>query len=182
MNTNWSAEPQSTGVFTKSVSPPTTSLDLQHMTQPQYGNEIMYRDSPPQSAPATQQNFPRSMYMQHPHMRPGFHSTNDLTIAQPKPSHFRRPSLPDNAQAPVDDNSFYQNGNFNYEDYKDVSLTNIAHNVPFAPRPSQAPEFLVHEFIPPQGSESHGNMYRRSMEPHAKNYIFANQGPRDFKS
>lgn len=182
MNANWSTEPQSAGAFAKSVSPPTASLELQQMTQAQYGNEAMYRDSPPQSAPATQQNFPRSMYMQHPHMRPGFHSTTDLTIAQPKPSHYRRPSLPDNAQAPVEDTNFFHNGNFNYEDYKDVSLTNIAHNVPFAPRPSQAPEFLVHEFIPPQGSDAHSSMYRRTTEPQAKNYIFANQGPRDFKS
>jgi hypothetical protein len=181
MNTNWSAEPQSASVFAKSVSPPTTSLDLQQMTQAQY-NEAMYRDSPPQSAPATQQNFPRPVYMQHPHMRPGFHSTTDLTIAQPKPSHFRRPSLPDTAQPQMDDTSFFHNGNLNYEDYKDISLTNIAHNVPFAPRPSQAPEFLVHEFIPPQGNDNHSNMYRRSAAPEAKNYIFANQGPRDFKS
>jgi hypothetical protein len=182
MNTNWSAEPQSAGVFAKSVSPPTTSIELQQMTQAQFANDAMYRDSPPQSAPATQQTFPRPVYMQHPHMRAGFHSTTDLTIAQPKPSHFRRPSLPDTAPAPVDETSFFQNGNFNYEDYKDISLTNIAHNVPFAPRPSQAPEFLVHEFIPPQGNDLHGNMYRRSTEPQAKNYIFANQGPRDFKS
>jgi hypothetical protein len=181
MNTNWSAEAHSAGAFAKSVSPPTTSLELQHMTQAQYANEAMYRDSPPQSAPATQQSFPRPVYMQHPHMRPGFHSTTDLTIAQPKPSHFRRPSLPDTAQAPVEESNYFQNGSFNYEDYKDISLTNIAHNVPFAPRPSQAPEFLVHEFRPPQGNDSH-NMYRRSNDSQSKNYIFANQGPRDFKS
>jgi hypothetical protein len=181
MNANWSTESQSAGAFAKSVSPPSTSLDLQQMTQ-QYGNEAMYRDSPPQSAPPTQQNFSQNMYMQQPNMRAGFHSSTDLTIAQPKPSHFRRPSLPDNAQAPVDESNFFSNGNFNYDDYKDISLTNIAHNVPFAPRPSQAPEFLVHEFIPPNGNDMNGNMYRRPSEAQAKNYIFANQGPRDFKS
>ncbi|KAH8727548.1 hypothetical protein GQ44DRAFT_89686 [Phaeosphaeriaceae sp. PMI808] len=180
LNTNLSVEAQPAGAFGKSVSPPTTSLELQQMTQTQSSNEAMYRDSPPQSAPATQQTFPRPAYMQHPHMRPGFHSTTDLTIVQPKPSHYRRPSLPDNSQSPADDVSYFHNGHFNYEDYKDISLTNIAHNVPFAPRPSQAPEFLVHEFIPPQGND--GNMYRRLQEPQAKNYIFANQGPRDFKS
>jgi hypothetical protein len=90
--------------------------------------------------------------------------------------------LPDNTQASVDDNNCYQNGNFNYDDYKDISLTNIAHNVPFAPRPSQAPEFLVHEFNPSPGQHNmNGNLYRRP-ESQAKNYIFANQGPRDFKS
>ncbi|KAH3918645.1 hypothetical protein HBI56_136220 [Parastagonospora nodorum] len=180
MNANYSAESQSAGAFAKSVSPPNASLELQQMTQ-QYSSDG-YRDSPPQSAPATQQNFPRSMYMQQPHIRPGFHSTTDLTIAQPKPSHFRRPSLPDGAQPPVDDNSYFQNGNFDYNNYTGVSLTNIAHNVPFAPRPSQAPEFLVHEFIPPHGGSAQGHMYRQSNDSHSKNYIFANQGPRDFKS
>jgi hypothetical protein len=180
LNINWSNEPQSAGVFAKSVSPPSTSLDLQQMTQ-QYGNEAIYRDSPPQSAPATQQNFTQQMYMQHPHMRTGY-STTDLTLAEPKPSHFRRPSLPDTAQNQADDAHLFRNGNFNYDDYKDISLTNIAHNVPFAPRPSQAPEFLVHEFIPPQGNDMHNNMYRRPNEVQSKNYIFANQGPRDFKS
>jgi hypothetical protein len=182
MNANWSTEPQSAGgAFAKSVSPPSTSRDLQQMTQ-QYGND-MYRDSPPQSAPATQQNFPRSMYMQQPHMRPGFHSTTDLTIQQPKPSHFRRPSLPDNSQGPADENSLFQNGSFHYNEYNDnFSLGDIAHNVPFAPRPSQAPEFLVQEYIPQHGSSAHGQIYRQQQDPQAKNYIFANQGPRDFKS
>ncbi|KAF1915251.1 hypothetical protein BDU57DRAFT_267033 [Ampelomyces quisqualis] len=181
MNANWSTESQSAGAFAKSVSPPSTSLDLQQMTQ-QYGNEAIYRDSLPQSAPPTQQNFSQPKYMQQPHIRSGFHSSTDLTIAQPKPSHSRRPSLPDTAQAPVDESSFFSSGNINYDDYKDISLINIAHNVPFAPRPSQAPEFLVHEFIPPHGNEMHGNMYRHQSEAQAKNYIFANQGPRDFKS
>lgn len=181
MNANWSTEPQSaSGVFAKSVSPPSTSLDLQQTTQ-QYAND-MYRDSPPQSAPATQQNFPRSTYMQQPHMRSGFHSTTDLTIQQPKPSHFRRPSLPDNAQNSADESSSFHNGSFNYNQYNDFSLDDIAHNVPFAPRPSQAPEFLVQEYIPRHGSSAHGQVYRQQQDSQAKNYIFANQGPRDFKS
>jgi hypothetical protein len=180
MNANWSLEHQNAGMFSKSASPPTTSLDLQQMTQPRYVNEAMYRDSPPQSAPATQQNFPRPMYMQHPHTRPGFHSTTDLTIAQPKPSHFRRPSLQESPPQP-DGSNYFPGSNFNYNDYKDISLTNINHNVPFAPSASMAPEFLVHEFMPPQGSDAHGNIGRRQTDSQPKSYIFANQGPGDFR-
>lgn len=180
LNTNWSAEPQSNGVFTNSVSPPSTSLDLQQMTQSRLANEAMYKDSPPQSAPATQQNFTRPVYMQHPHMRPGFHSTTDLTIAEPKPSHFRRPSLPETAPPP-EENGYFQGNNFTYDDYKGISLTNINHNVPFAPPASLAPEFLVHEFIPPQANDPNG-MMRRSTDPQPKSYIFANQGPGDYRN
>lgn len=181
LNTNWSAEPQSNGVLNNSVSPPTTSLELQQMTQSRLANEAMYRDSPPQSAPATQQNFPRPVYMQHPHMRSGFHSTTDLTLQQPKPSHYRRPSLPDGG-AQQDENTYFQNGGLNYDDYKGISLTNINHNVPFAPPASLAPEFLVHEFMPPQPNDPHSHMLRRSTDPQPKAYIFANQGPGDFNS
>ena len=181
LNTNWSAEPQSNGVLTKNMSPPTTSLDLQQMTQSRLANESMYKDSPPQSAPPTQQNFTRPMYMQHNHMRPGFHSTTDLTIAQPKPSHYRRPSLPDGGHQ-VDENSYFPANTSNYDDYKGISLTNINHNVPFAPPASLAPEFLVHEFMPPQPNDVQGNMARRSTDPQPKSYIFANAGPGDFNA
>jgi hypothetical protein len=180
MSTNWSADPQSAGIFGKSVSPPSTHQELQQMTQPQYTNGAMYRDSPPQSAPATQQKFTRPVYMQHPHLRPGFHSTTDLSLAQAKPSHFRRPSLPESAPQ-VEESNYFSGGSFNYNDYKDISLTNINHNVPFAPSASMAPEFLVHEFFPPQGNDSHLNMMQRQADSQPKNYIFANQGPGDFR-
>ncbi|OAL50695.1 hypothetical protein IQ07DRAFT_611553 [Pyrenochaeta sp. DS3sAY3a] len=178
MHTSWSGDPGS--ILVKSSSPPSTSLDLHS----RFANDALYRDTPPQSAPATQQSFPRSSFMQQPQMRAGFHSTTDLTIQQPKPSHFRRPSLPDNAQGQVDENSlqYFQGGNINYDDYKDISLNGIHHNVPFAPPVSSMPDFLVHQYTPPQGTDSHGNLMRRHVEPQPKSFIFANQGPSDFRA
>jgi hypothetical protein len=113
-------------------------------------------------------------------MRPGFHSTNDLTIAEPKPSHFRRPSLPEGPPQ-ADESNYFPGGNLTYDDYKGISLTNISHNVPFAPSASMAPEFLVHEFMPPQANDP-SNMMRRSTDPQPKSYIFANQGPGDYRN
>ena len=173
MHTNWSSD-QAGNIIAKSTSPPSSSMDLQS----RFINDALYRDTPPQSAPATQQNFQRTPYMHHPQHRPGFHSTTDLTIQQPKPSHFRRPSLPDTAQTQDESNMHYgQAVNMNYDE---VSLSGIHHNVPFAPQLSTVPDFLVHQYTPPQGTDSHGNLLRRPTEPQPKSYIFANQGPGDF--
>ncbi|KAJ4367366.1 hypothetical protein N0V83_006947 [Neocucurbitaria cava] len=178
MHASWSAD-QAGNVLAKSNSPPFTSLDL----QARFANEAMYRDTPPQSAPATQQSFPRTAFMQRPQMRAGFHSTTDLTIQHPKPSHFRRPSLPDAAPPQVDENNmqYFQGGNMNYDDFKDISLNGIHHNVPFAPPVSSMPDFLVHQYTPPHGTDAQGNLLRRPVEPQPKNFIFANQGPNDFR-
>ncbi|EOA81998.1 uncharacterized protein SETTUDRAFT_122108 [Exserohilum turcica Et28A] len=177
MHTNWSSD-QAGNVIAKTTSPPSSSMDLQS----RFVNDTLYRDTPPQSAPATQQNFPRTSYVPQPHMRSGYHSTSDLTIQQPKPSHFRRPSLPDTAQNQPDDSNmqYMPPGNMNYDDFKDMSLSGIHHNVPFAPQVSTMPDFLVHQYNPPQGNDAHGNLLRRPNEPQPKSYIFANQGPGDF--
>jgi hypothetical protein len=178
MHTNWSSD-QNGNVLVKSGSPPSTSMDL----QARFVNDALYRDTPPQSAPATQQSFSRTSYLQQPQIRTGFHSTTDLTIQQPKPSHFRRPSLPDTAQNQPDESNlqYLQAGNMNYDDFKDISLSGIHHNVPFAPQVSAMPDFLVHQYTPPTGTDPHGNLLRRTTEPQPKSYIFANQGPGDFR-
>lgn len=180
-NTNWSAEPFATNVHVKSGSPPSTPLDLQRLNQVRLASENIYRDTPPQSAPPTQQNFSRNGYMQPPQMRTGFHSSTDLTLAQPKPSHFRRPSLPaDTAHNQPDEASldYSYGGNFGYND---LSLQGITHNVPFAPPVSSMPEFLVHQYTPSQNTtDIHGNAVRRMDQP--KSYVFANQSASDFKS
>ncbi|KAI8936322.1 hypothetical protein NX059_006738 [Plenodomus lindquistii] len=178
LHTNWSSDPAGT-MLAKCSSPPTNTLDLHS----RFSNDAVHRDTPPQSAPATQQSFPRSAYMQQSQKRPGFHSTTDLTIQQPKPSYNRRPSLPDNAQPEVEEPSthYYQGSNLNYNDYKDVSLNSIHHGIPFAPPVSSMPDFLVHEYSPPQGDDQHGHMLRRASENQNKSYIFANQGPGDFR-
>lgn len=180
LNTNWSAEPFATSLNVKSGSPPSTPLDLQRLNQVRLASENMYRDTPPQSAPPTQQNFPRNGYMQPPQMRAGFHSSTDLTLAQPKPSHFRRPSLPDTAQNQAEEATpeYSYGGNFGYNE---MSLNGISHNVPFAPPVSSMPDFLVHQYTPSQGAtDMHGNTIRRMDQP--KSYIFANQSASDFKS
>ncbi|KAF2120961.1 hypothetical protein BDV96DRAFT_484516 [Lophiotrema nucula] len=182
LNANWTVEPQSAGVHT---SPPSTPLDLRQINQARFANDSLYRDTPPQSAPATQQSFPRTSFMPPPQLRSGFHSSTDLTIAQPKPSHFRRPSLPDGGHTQLDDPHIQfpvQYGDSIYDQkFQDISLEGISHNVPFAP-PLAMPEFLVHEYTPPHGMGGPPTLYRRTTEPQPKSYIFANQGPRDFKA
>lgn len=179
LNTNWSAEPFNIGLNGKG-SPPSTPLDLQRLQQARLAGDSIYRDTPPQSAPPTQQSFPRNGYMQPPQMRAGFHSSTDLTLQQPKPSHFRRPSLPDGPQNPNDEVNlgYSYGGSFAYND---ISLNGISHNVPFAPPVSSMPDFLVHQYTPSQGlTDMNGNTIRR-MEP-PKSYIFANQSASDFKA
>ncbi|KAF2472130.1 uncharacterized protein BDR25DRAFT_18609 [Lindgomyces ingoldianus] len=185
LNVPWSVEPQPAGLYSSNTaSPPSTPLDVAQINQARFANDNLYRDTPPQSAPATQQSFPRS-FMHPPQMRAGFHSTSDLTIVQPKPSHFRRPSLPDGGHPHSDVPQVSYTDNFgdfqlNYDQqFKDINLNGIHHNVPFAP-PVTMPEFLVHEYNP-QGSAP-GPILRRVTEPQPKSYIFANQGPRDFRS
>jgi hypothetical protein len=171
LNASWSYEPQSAGIYSNRASPSSTNLEL---GQAQLSREELYHDSPPQSAPATQQSFPRT-FMQPPQIRAGYHSSTDLTIAQPKPSHYRRPSLPDPGQGQTDESNTMYN-NFTFDDYGDISLNGISHNVPFAPPVSAMPDLPVHQYWPPQGS-----FMRRPTEPQAKNFIFANQGPSDFR-
>lgn len=178
LGTNWAVD-GGAGAFMNSESPP--SLEVAHLHQARLGE--MYRDTPPQSAPATQQGFPSSNLMQPPQMRAGFHSSTDLTLQHPKPSHFRRPSLPVDAQGQADDpNALFapSYNNFKFDDFNEFPLNSIHHNVPFAPPVSAMPDFLVNQYVP-QGDGVHGHM-RRTTAPEAKNYIFANQGPRDFRS
>ncbi|KAF2870006.1 hypothetical protein BDV95DRAFT_497274 [Massariosphaeria phaeospora] len=182
--TTGSVEPQSAGLVSSAASPPSTPLDLGQFNQARLGADNVYRDTPPQSAPATQQSFPRTAFMHPPQMGVGYHSTSDLTIAQPKPSHFRRPSLPDAGHAQLDESSMQypvQFGNWGgYDNFKDISLDGITHNVPFAPPVSAMPDFLVHEYNPPHDTGPHTAILRRTNEPQPKNYVFANQGPKDF--
>jgi hypothetical protein len=118
-------------------------------------------------------------------MRSGFHSSSDLTIAQPKPSHFRRPSLPDAGHGHLEDGSMdfsMQFDDVHYDDkFGDMSFEGINHqHIPFAP-PPMMPEFFAHEYAHPQGPGSIP-LFRRTTEPQPRNYIFANQGPGDFKN
>ncbi|KAF2706616.1 hypothetical protein K504DRAFT_60658 [Pleomassaria siparia CBS 279.74] len=182
-NAQWSVEPQSAGLYSSATSPPSTPIDMVQLNQALLADEL-YRSTPPQSAPATQQSFSRTSFIHPPQMRSGFHSTSDLTIVQPKPSHSRRPSLPDAGHVPLDDSHLQypvQYGGYQYDDYKDINLNGISHNVPFAP-PIAMPEFLVHEYTPPHGVGPHPHLLRRTAEPQPKQFIFANQSQKDFRS
>ncbi|KAF2131406.1 hypothetical protein P153DRAFT_383517 [Dothidotthia symphoricarpi CBS 119687] len=183
MNTNWSAEPQSAGIYSKGASPHSTPLNTHQLNHTHIPNENGYHDSPPQSAPATQQNFHHTGFIQSPHMRAGFHSSSDLTAAESKQSHSRRPSLPDNAQTQVDESAMpypYHGGHMNFDDLKTISLDGVSHNLPFAPHHSFVPDYIVQPDTSSEMLNPYNNPIRRTAEPQQRNYIFANQGPGDF--
>ncbi|OCK78784.1 hypothetical protein K432DRAFT_280264, partial [Lepidopterella palustris CBS 459.81] len=197
LNVSWSMEPSSAGMYSNAASPPTTPLDLSQINNARLNNSL-YRDTPPQSAPATQQCFPRTAYVMPPQSHSEFHSVNDLPIAQPKPSHFRRPSLPDTGQNLVNDSHMQfpvQLGNvagdlqisYNYQ-YKDETMNGFHRNAlqntshdSLSGQPSVSmPEFFVHEYSPPQ-AVSQDSLPPRQAETQPKTYIFANHGPHDFR-
>lgn len=195
LNINWSAEPPSAGIYSGGGSPPSTPLDPSYLNQSRFNNNPLYRDTPPQSAPATQQCFPRSI-MPPPQMSNEFHSTNDLTLMHPKPAHFRRPSLPDTSHAYLENPQIQfpvQSGhpgdlqnNYNYQFNKENMNGDYKEYMPGASHDNQqgqssASDFYVHEYSPPQPVDPTKLPRRQQLDSQPKNYIFANQGPRDFR-
>lgn len=198
LNVSWSMEPSSAGLYSNTASPPTTPLDMGQLNQARFSNAPLYRDTPPQSAPATQQCFPRATFMPLPQQTTEFHPSYELAIAQPKPSHFRRPSLPDTGHVGLNESHMQfpvQPANiagdlqlsYNYQ-YKEGAMNGFQKNfmasssqesLPGQPSASM-PEFFVHEYSPPQAA-GRTSLPPRSLETQPKNYIFANQGPHDFR-
>lgn len=193
LNVSWSMEPSSAGLYSNAASPPTTPLDIGQLNQARFNNTPLYRDTPPQSAPATQQCFPRTAFMPPPQPNTEFHPSNELAIAQPKPSHFRRPSLPDTGhvglneshmQFPVQPANIAGDLQLGYSyQYKEGTMNGFQKN--FMASSSQEPsvsmpEFFVHEYSPPQAA-GRTSLPPRPLETQPKNYIFANQGPHDFR-
>lgn len=181
VNVNYCMDPRSSENPSVGTSPPSTPLDLGRYNQARLGHDNIYRDTPPQSAPATQQSF-RTTFAA-PQMRAeSYSAASELTLAQPKPSHGRRPSLPDGGLSLNPTNEFqmqYFLGGSMYDgDFGDMSLNGITHNVPFAPRPCW-PDFQVHQFSPPQ--ESGPGFPHRNIPDQQKTFVFANQGPGDFR-
>ncbi|KAF2745416.1 hypothetical protein M011DRAFT_478934 [Sporormia fimetaria CBS 119925] len=167
--------------FVTSGSPPSTPANALALRM---AGDI-YRDTPPQSAPATQAAFPQSMFARPPtHMQRNWpHSSSDLTMAQPKPSHVRRPSLPEGHPTMMRGNPMLYPANTTgmFGAPYDLSFNGISHNVPFAP-PAQDP--FVHEYGASDytlhqgaGPEAHHNGPTGAPQ---KSYVFANQGPDDF--
>ncbi|KAK8193043.1 uncharacterized protein BKA78DRAFT_351758 [Phyllosticta capitalensis] len=169
----------STSVFS-SASPPETPHSLISLmaTRPNF------KDTPPQSAPATQQSFPRNLFVPQP------------TIGEPHMDHhlsFRRPSMPEANMVPP---------GFEFPMHPGVPIINtsemdLGHSMQFAQDPSMEkmhlgpdghhmhgnmqPDLYVHQYSPPDPSGFSGNAPRRR-ESQPKSYIFANQTPGDFKA
>lgn len=186
LNVSWPVEQQNGGVFQTKGSPPSTPSGLGQMNQARFANGNGHRDTPPQSAPATQQTFPTIGFMPPPRMAAGFRSTSDLTIVPPKPLHFRRPSLPDTNQSlPGETHMHYpvQATNVgdlqpNYDQFNDMFFNGFPNGQ--YQQPIQMHQFMVQEYAPPP-MNGHPGAVRRPSEPQPKAYIFANQGPHDFR-
>ncbi|KAK7528785.1 uncharacterized protein IWZ02DRAFT_369328 [Phyllosticta citriasiana] len=171
----------STSVFS-SASPPETPHSLISLM----AARPTFKDTPPQSAPATQQSFPRSLFVPHP------------AIGEPQMDHhhsFRRPSMPEAGM--------FQPG-FDFPMHPGVPIINtgemdLAQSMQFAQDPSSMDkqmhlgpdmhhmpgnmqqDLFVHQYSPPDPPGFGGNAPRRR-ESQPKSYIFANQTPGDFKA
>ncbi|EON61476.1 hypothetical protein W97_00691 [Coniosporium apollinis CBS 100218] len=207
---SWSISGPSPGMYTGSVSnigsPPITPLDAaQFGHRPRLSNASIYRDTPPQSAPAIQQCFPRSVFVPQSHavaVSQPFDEHPEMTAPV---SHMRRPSLPD--AAPVFQAGLY----YPYavpmvnNDTGCLGLDYPIQSTPAAPsghqqfhtyalpqqsgRPvtsgtaqpgTMAAEFFIHEYSPPQAANQAFSPPRQQ-DSQRKQYIFANAGPRDFR-
>ncbi|KAK7534658.1 hypothetical protein IWX49DRAFT_510556 [Phyllosticta citricarpa] len=171
----------STSVFS-SASPPETPHSLISLM----AARPTFKDTPPQSAPATQQSFPRSLFVPHP------------AIGEPQMDHhhsFRRPSMPEAGM--------FQPG-FDFPMHPGVPIINtgemdLAQSMQFEQDPSSMDkqmhlgpdmhhmpgnmqqDLFVHQYSPPDPPGFGGNAPRRR-ESQPKSYIFANQTPGDFKA
>lgn len=203
---SWTSESPAIFPTHVSSSPPETPLDKDQAVQYQtyLHNMAMYRDTPPQSAPATQQTFSAAM------APPAIPDTLSVNAAQM--AHLRRPSLPENVMvpqpmplmhAPTGDMPLtyqsmpYQRMQIPQAHVTVPSQTTAAYPTP--PHPAPAPiggansllsaDFAVHEYTPPaaggrakdNASPSQGFM-KDSGGPAPKVFQFANHGPKDFQA
>ncbi|KAJ9663767.1 hypothetical protein H2201_005488 [Coniosporium apollinis] len=207
---SWSVSGPSPGMYTGSLSnassPPITPLDAaQFGHRPRLSNASIYRDTPPQSAPATQQCFPRSVFVAQSHA---------VAVSQPfdqRPevtgpvSHTRRPSLPEAAPAfqaglhypypvpminndtgclgldyPMQSTQAAPSGHQQFHTYALPQHSGRPVTSGTAQPGITASEFFVHEYSPPQAA---GQAFSppRQQDSQRKHYIFANAGPRDFR-
>jgi hypothetical protein len=194
VSVSWSGEAVNNQLHVN-VSPPDTPLDAEQMVQYrshfQARNQTLYRDTPPQSAPATQQSFAPTSMM------PQSHST---ALAQGNNGHFRRPSLPDTNHA-FDSQTqwpavpmFNTSGNlemnnpmhFNYNNQQYADPQQMAQTMQQYNQASSAmqesiikPNFSVHEYNPPQVS---GTASPPRSDSVPKMYHFSNAGPKDYEA
>jgi hypothetical protein len=188
---SWSEAPVSNNFNVNVSSPPDTPLDsdqlAQYRSHVQARTQAVFRDTPPQSAPATQQSFSStSMHPQSHAMLNVFRSGGD------KPTHIRRPSLPEQGlgfdsqqQWPLmpmfgasGELQPIQFNPLNPEQYSQLPRSMQNYN-PNLQESLFKPEFSVHQYSPPQAP---GSSLPPSNESPPKAYHFSNHGPRDFEA
>lgn len=185
-------------------SPPTTPLDPEQHAQYQaylkQQQQALYRDTPPQSAPATQQAFAPTPFATAQPMPPS------VSINGDKAGHFRSPSLPDGPHAfPAGaDMQWPPMPMFNTIGDPQVSApmhANVTNGTEQSPTDSMSrpvqfsnpftlsaghtsvikADFSVHQYTPPDANGAvPAPLPRQESVP--KIYHFSNHGPRDFKS
>ena len=206
---SWGGSGMGNPLLVNVSSPPDTPLDADQAAQfrayMQHQQSMnLYRDTPPQSAPATQQSFSQTSMMP-PSTSLVSHSMDD------KMSHLRRPSLPDGAHAvplrTLNCMQQWQMGVPMFNAAGDLQLSQPLHcDIPnrvqqpsppqhfsqappafgnqFTSSPHQPsavkPDFPVHQYSPPQSNGTASPPRSDSMAP--KVYHFNNAGPGDFQA
>jgi hypothetical protein len=165
------------------ASPPTTPAEQYRLGMQQFVSGAAVKDTPPQSAPATQQSFPRSSYMQYAQqdsqMINDFNGMQIPVRSQP----MRRPSMPEQDHIAVDHQMMYP-----MQFKNDSAIDGIAYMPNGIPAytsmvtvPSNTPqaEFQVHQYRPPTGSQGDPSP-RRDHNLLKKSYTFSNASLSDF--
>jgi hypothetical protein len=65
--------------------------------------------------------------------------------------------------------------------FRENAFTGSPNGQHYQPSMAMHDQLFVHQYSPPQGTSQVGTV-RRVAEPQPKNYIFANQGPHDFRT
>jgi hypothetical protein len=188
---SWSGAPVSNNFNVNVSSPPDTPLDgdqlAQYRSHLQARTQAMFRDTPPQSAPATQQSFPSTTMLPQSH-----DMLNTFSNYGEKSSHIRRPSLPEQGlgfesqqQWPImpmfsasGDLQPMQFNPHHQEQYSQLTR-NMQNYNPNIQESFVKSDFSFHQYSPPQVSGS--SLPPRNDSP-PKAYHFSNHGPRDFEA
>ncbi|KAF2761566.1 hypothetical protein EJ05DRAFT_176632 [Pseudovirgaria hyperparasitica] len=198
---NFSAEsssepyPRQSDVKGASPSVPTEEAQQNQRSLP---NVSSNRDTPPQSAPPTQQSFSQGVFVSQTQTTNDFLAPDDFSL-----HNMRRPSLPESvSHNPHLGNPMQHFGLTNFNSggpqsmgypvqYGNVSTFNMpmysmdsAPSMTSAPAPTQtspdSSDFLVvHEYAPPNSSGKSNESRRMQEQP--KQFVFANAGPNDFQ-
>ncbi|KAF2842428.1 hypothetical protein M501DRAFT_1013771 [Patellaria atrata CBS 101060] len=203
----WSCDPPALdgGLFYSNTPPPGTPLDQNQVApgRPRFVNQPIFRDTPPQSAPATQQNFPRTAFPTHSQPIVEQIPVTGYPAMDNHDENFRRPSLQDVSVAPsmLPEAAYAMPMVTSAGDlqmsypvqFKPDGMQGIPHQQMFPPpqplhnpmNPAMSnftspPDLQVYEYSPPNGSGSKATPMK-IQDNRPKVYHFANAGPGDFK-